>query len=514
MDLLPRNQVGLYISSDYIEVCVIEKFLNNIKVKDFFRKNISVQDMEVADQNEIIKNAIKDLFDDNKINKKNIFLNFPTHDVIFRNFVMPRLPKQEWPNAVRFEGQKYVPFKLNEMVSDFTIIDEEEEKSEMDVMFVCSRMTAMSRYISILNSLNITCEYLSSAFISMARLIKFLKLNEDNKPSLILSVKKKVFGRERIRCMADLVLLYNDIPFAARDISVVGTQTEIDEKFLNELFLSVKLFNSALSGKKIENVFLVQGKDTYHWEEFFTENFSCHVKTVDVAETFGVEIADGITAGTALANLVLPKLGVNLMSTELVDINTGSGQMDIVKVAIFELIVAMAIIGVLFVYFTPLNMKIDREIRNIISSMGQYSSIEYSDLKKQKEEFDKKVKFLQIIANSKFNLSKNIPSITEHLKENTWLETVIFMNDLKNQGPKRNSTLLLKGNVLTGDKINDMLFINNFKNDLSKEKVITQTFKSFEVLKMAPINRKDLKPTYFELKMGTSKEKSGKGKKR
>ncbi|MBU1935682.1 hypothetical protein KKF04_06505, partial [Patescibacteria group bacterium] len=113
MGLLSAEQVGLYINPDYIEIVIIEKQFKNIKIKNVFRKNISIQDMDVLDQNEIIKNSINDLFNTNKISKSNVFLNLPTQEVVLRTFTMPRLPKSDWANAIRFEGQKHVPFKIN-----------------------------------------------------------------------------------------------------------------------------------------------------------------------------------------------------------------------------------------------------------------------------------------------------------------------------------------------------------------------------------------------------------------
>ena len=61
----------------------------------------------------------------------------PTHDVILRTFKMPRLPEEEWATAIHFEGQKHVPFKLNEMIFDYCVLNPDDESPDMKVLFVC-----------------------------------------------------------------------------------------------------------------------------------------------------------------------------------------------------------------------------------------------------------------------------------------------------------------------------------------------------------------------------------------
>jgi len=62
MYLIPKKSTGLYISSDFIEVAVVKRDLKGIKVEHVIRKNISTQDMDIADQNEIIRSVIDDIF--------------------------------------------------------------------------------------------------------------------------------------------------------------------------------------------------------------------------------------------------------------------------------------------------------------------------------------------------------------------------------------------------------------------------------------------------------------------
>ena len=176
-----------------------------------------------------------------------------------------------------------------------------------------SRTSAVSRYTAILNSIGIACKGLNSVFISMVKTASFVQAVDPEVPTLLISVKKKVFGRERIRCVADLVVTWQNIPVVARDISVVGTQADIDEKFFNELYLSTKLFNSSLTERSIEKVVFFEGVDLYKWDDFFNENFGVTLEALQLEDILHVDQTDGISIGAGISELVLPTMKINLL---------------------------------------------------------------------------------------------------------------------------------------------------------------------------------------------------------
>lgn len=64
---------------------------------------------------------IKDELRKNKIEGKKANLCLSGRDLIIRTFEIPLLPSAELKNAVNFEAKKYIPFKGEDIASDFQI---------------------------------------------------------------------------------------------------------------------------------------------------------------------------------------------------------------------------------------------------------------------------------------------------------------------------------------------------------------------------------------------------------
>jgi hypothetical protein len=493
------KQIGVYIGAEYIEVAVLSKVFNKLKLKNIFRKNISVHDMEVSDQNEVIRSTLDDLFSSNNISRRNVFLTVNAGDITLRSFNMPRFPKAEWQNAIRFEGQKHVPFQLNEMISDFKVLNLDSEESEMNVLFLAARMTTVSRYISILNSLGIKCKEFTSVYVAMSRLVSFLGCVTEQEPVLVVSIKKKVFGRERVYYFANLVVHYKNCPYLARDITIFGNFQEIDEKFLNELYLSVKLFNSSLGSSQIEKVIMFAGKELRDWDEFFVENFSLTIENLDISEIFNVEAIDGITVGTSLGDLVLPDTGVNLVKSDFSDITTRLPVNPKILITV-EIIIGICVFLSMFLIYQLKIDKLNIELNKLPVIPKQYNNLNLKALKNRKSNFKKRIVFLEKNMKSKYNLNEKIINITKLLKENSWINSFEFKRYLRNK-----SIVILQSNIVffTNNIVKDMLLIDKLKADLIKNKSVMDGFISCVVKNIKLNNIEGKKYTSFSIELSS-----------
>lgn len=462
--LIPKKFVGLYINRDFVEVAIAKKDMRNTVIEKVVQRKIAIQDIDVVDQNEIIRNALEDLFTENKIPRNNVILNLPTQDVVVRTFSMPRLhSKKEWFQAVRFEGQKYVPFRIEEISIDFVVLNPDEETEEMDILFVCAKPATISRYISILNLAGISCFKLGSVFLSMVRACLHRNLIDEDQPTLIMSVKKKFFGRERIRCLADMLLVYKGSPVVARDISVVSSENDVDEKFFNEVFLSVKLFNSALSNVPIQNVIMLDGISLYKWDDFFEENFAASVRGANFSEALDIEATDGVSLGAALAEIFWPRIDVNLLK----DTSAMGGRVfqpfPVGLMAVRGGVLMAIILGLILGNFYLKGRKLDKKIKQRTEQIGSLGYLSLDDLKKQKKEVALLKKFLRPFEYRRIYMGDLMNQILTPFveQEKIWVEKFRFFRDRNN---KKN--LELHGAVYTGDSVEDILLINKVKKSI------------------------------------------------
>lgn len=503
--LIPRKFIGLYISSFAIEVSVVKKSLNKIQVEKIIRRKIATQNVDLSDQNEIICNTLKDMFTEHKLPHTGVILNLPTRDVIVRIFEMPRLLKEAWPQAIRFEGQKYVPFRIEEISIDYCVLNPDSDTESMRVLFVCAKILTITRYSALLARVGISCIQLSSVFLSMSKVALFEELVNPQVPTLIMIVKKKFYGRERIQCLADMILLYDGSPVVARDISVISSEENIDEKFFNEVFLSVKLFNSSLNGKDIEKVILFDGISLYKWDEFFEENFSASVHFANLSENLGVEPTDGVSLGAALSELYWPEKKINLFLDE-----TSPNRM-LSPFLIKTIIVYGAILLGIFLSFFALKYHfkgrvLRKEIKQMKVGLGELVNISSGELKKQKKQVTLLRSFLKPYQKKRIYLKETLESVSGVFSENKkiWLRRFLYAENGQSQ-----KKIILTGQIFQEDSVQDILLLNEIikkMNTLTKVKKLLPRLDIKETVqresKIATTNY-----TFFKIEMDNFRKK-------
>lgn len=459
--LIPKKIVGLYFNQDFIEIAVIRKDIYNTKILKVDSRKIATQDVDVVDQNEIIRNAIDDLFVENKISRSNVVLNLPNQSVIVRVFSMPRLPEEEWGQAVRFEAQKYIPFRVDEIVADFIVLNKKDDSENMEVLFLCSKSVAISRYISILDELNISFFKINSVFLSMVKICLHGGIIDDSKPTLIMSVKKKLFSRERVRLWADMVLVYEGKPVVARDISVISSEDAIDEKFFNELFLSIKLFNSSLKSSKIEHVIFLEGGSLYKFEELFEENFFASVQKVDFQEMFNVHSIDGVSLGAAFSEIYWPDIDVNLFRDQSLKKSSPELKSFFIKGAF----VSIFILIFLFVFQYFKFLKMDEVLQKKKREHNVLVIKDIDSLKKKRKKINMLERFCTQHDSKTILLHdflKEISAIFDK-DEKIWMDKVIYTI-----GNRMVSEMKIFGTAYTENAIEDVLLVNRYHKKIEE----------------------------------------------
>lgn len=79
----------------------------------------------------------------------NISLSAPSAIVRFIN--MPKMKKEDLNNSLRFEAEKYIPFNINEVLIDASILEENlEEKNQMRVLLAAAKKDVVNSRIDML----------------------------------------------------------------------------------------------------------------------------------------------------------------------------------------------------------------------------------------------------------------------------------------------------------------------------------------------------------------------------
>lgn len=106
---------------------------------------------------ETTKTAIKSLLENFHPSLKdiNISLSFPHAIVRFIN--MPKMKEEDLKKSLQFEAEKYIPFKVSEVVTDAAILgDLEEDKKQMRVVFAAVKRKAVDSRLAMLKAFGLS----------------------------------------------------------------------------------------------------------------------------------------------------------------------------------------------------------------------------------------------------------------------------------------------------------------------------------------------------------------------
>jgi len=102
------------------------------------------------DRNEVI-DAIKRATNEAKIDVKEVNASIFPEGVIVRYLLLPNMSSDELNKAMNFEIERYVPFKKEEVVSDYLILKEDESKKNMNILLVAAKKEFVENRVNLIH---------------------------------------------------------------------------------------------------------------------------------------------------------------------------------------------------------------------------------------------------------------------------------------------------------------------------------------------------------------------------
>jgi len=87
-----------------------------------------------------IRLALLDLFQKGKLKREKAAVNFVGKTPVVRYLTLPKMPMEELKEAIKWEAKKFLPMPIEEMVLDFMVIGEQEEREvrRLDLVVVAA----------------------------------------------------------------------------------------------------------------------------------------------------------------------------------------------------------------------------------------------------------------------------------------------------------------------------------------------------------------------------------------
>jgi len=162
--------VGLDIGSHGIKVVEIEyskrgRVLRNFGIIPTPQDAIvegSIKDVEA------VSAAIKSLFGNLKVKNRNVAVSLSGYSIIAKKIVLDKMEESEIEKAIKEEAEKYIPYGINEVNLDYTVLNTGDSTGEspdekarsgssdrMDVLLVAGKSDVIDGYVALIQAANL-----------------------------------------------------------------------------------------------------------------------------------------------------------------------------------------------------------------------------------------------------------------------------------------------------------------------------------------------------------------------
>lgn len=486
--------LGIYFGPKVISLVETEnkRILKNVNIP-YAESSGSDLEEKVPDEIKIVA-LIKEELRKNQIDAREAVITLSGKDLIVRNFEMPNISQDEMQSAVNFEAKKYIPFKVEELISDFQSRPEANHKNQ--VLYVGIKKTTLAKYLNILQQLSIKSTAIEYSDFSNLRALKLTGVNDRG----ILGIISVDLEEEK---EASFIVLDNGFPLFSRDIALgsesAAEQPKVEElqagpnalveKLKSELRVSVDFYNRKFPTRAVKRAALLTSEDT----RFDLENI---VKEIGLTSQF-VETKQYYSVGKfslpmlkayscSIAKVIKTGIRTNLLAArdkkittrEIRPIEAGSLFTDI-HIQPGLVIIGVVICGLAFVYGYLQRLPIQTKINEIISQRPQVTSASgdasYEELSAVDTQHKEKLDTIQTLVNKKLLLTKPINAIPRDIPDGMWLVDFTFSKE------SDRISLTLKGIAYLEDSDKEIRIVNQFAASLKQDSNFTRYFDNIMV---------------------------------
>lgn len=528
--------VGLFIGKEFVDLVELRRTFSGPRLVNFVSVPIAPQavPLEVSSQEsaifpppeevtssspEQILSAIRKAIRESGLRGRKVVSMLSEEEVIVRYFQMPRLPSKDWNQAVRFEARKYIPFTLDELVSDFSVTDDKKDKGKMNVVFVAAKKEVVSRHLALFTKANLQVVHLETLSVSFMRLLY----------SIDPEAKK-----EKCICIVDIdglsgsiMLIKEGLPYLVRRISLEEAQREeihasekgpqesplfppLVEKLLNEVRLTVRYYRNQFPNENLNRVFIFGDGLKADMLPLLTQELNLPVIVRDLSRIVGsrevIPMRLARTIGLGLRDLTGEGPEIELLLPK--ESAPSFKQTKLFKTILLE---SAGAIGVLFALFLILSHHIATQRTLLEKARGKQAvaaTISKAELDKKKATLAQKAAFYQEHFNKRVFWTKKLNQLGNILPKGAWISNFRVEDHTDDEGThdEFDYRLSLKGSVYSPDKTEELKVPSQFLAAIQQNEGF---FEGFSEAKLVSVKRdvvEDVSVTTFEIVM-TGKKK-------
>lgn len=207
-----RSAVGIDLGQSHLVVLGLQKKLGKAEVTHFRLEARPATPEAVTER-------LKAVFKEEGLNPENVRVAFKDQGIVIRILTFPQMKKEEFASAIQYEAEKYIPFKLSEVMLDFQILSEGISRGNsevMEVLLVAVKQAEIYRFLRPFQDAGLRVQLVDIGAFAFANALEYLlpETKEQTIGFLDVGTESSTFGV----AMHGRPVFIRDISFGGIDI--------------------------------------------------------------------------------------------------------------------------------------------------------------------------------------------------------------------------------------------------------------------------------------------------------
>lgn len=466
----------------------------------------------LADKAKAIE-AIQAAIKDNKIKAKKAVIGLANNDQFIRGFKMLLLNKEEMETGVQFEAKKYIPFKAEELISDYQR-RVNKKTVKMDIFYVAAVKGVLEGIIEGLERCGLQVAGIEPAIFSLFRLLVMTKQFDLKSSLAILCVNNTE---------VEFAVIDKGFPCFSRDMRLAETPEDTQTQgtaFLNKLSSEVRVsldyFRRQFSseGSSVSKMLLFS-KEIPGQEELIAglrESLNLPIEKVKLENLKGIHDKIGdidllkayalTLSGRVKINLTIDlskKRSPQVISQEKAteEKTAALNYKNLQKPIALALAIAAAAYGLPQDRITKSKQRLNVLRMDAASAMPEkLKSASLDTLKQERQNYSYKISEIESLVQSYFKILPVCAYLPKALDKGLWLTDFSFtMKDGRRQ-------LNIKGMVYLEDQDAEIAAVNQFLGRLKENQDFMKGFRALSLKSVSSGLVEEYNITQFEITGG------------
>ena len=494
--------LGIYFGPKII--CVVEingkKVLNYLKIP---RALLNQDELEEKIPEEVkLVTVLGEEFKKNNIRAKEAVIGLSGAELLVRTFELPILPQAELPNAINFEAKKYIPFKVEDLQSNFQVEVDRKAKKNF-VLFAGIKSDLLEKYNSIFKQLGIKISHIDYAPFSVLR---FLALSGFKDKGVVGLLSLDLVEEDEV----NFTVLDKGVPVFSRDITLprglpaesaqpVSTE-DIIGKLKTELRISLDYYKRKFPQKKLSTVLFVAEQGLRGDLESQMAEMELSAKFIDFSQNiyigkdqpFSLSFIKSYGSGLWRAVRIRLKLDILAAKPKLRVIKkaegaAGEGLSALIrsfKLDVRFLILGLLIYGAAYAYGLYRSHPVNQEKIRLISIRPEVKSVTsdvpLNKLKEIDSSFENKISDIDNTINNQLFLTGPMESVARNIPKDMWIKNFSFKVGKDN----RTAQLTMRGLIYSEGGEEELTQANAFVAKLKEDPAFNKYFNEIKIISL------------------------------